>query len=115
MTHIVSKRVQNNCLIVIFFSLSALLFACSPAQQNVVKESTISSMSAGSAEGYSEVIQGKTLQFPQDHLAHDDFKIEWWYLTANLTTAAGEDVGVQWNQFRIGLTPPTRFQASPIR
>jgi predicted secreted hydrolase len=108
----VSYRVQKQWLMVIVFPLSALLVACSPQQNVAVKQSTISSMSSASAEGYSEVIQGKTLLFPQDHLAHDDFKIEWWYLTANLTTAAGEDVGVQWTQFRIGMTPPVSPQAT---
>ena len=110
MTYLVFNKVQNYCQLAMVISLSTLLFACSPAQQSVVKESTISSMSAASAEGYREVVQGKALRFPQDHLAHDDFKIEWWYLTANLSTATGEDVGVQWTQFRIGLTPPTSLQ-----
>jgi predicted secreted hydrolase len=112
MTQIVFKREQTHWLIVIIVILSTLLFSCSPAKKVIVKESTISRMSAASAEGYSEVIQGKTFQFPQDHLAHDDFKIEWWYLTANLTTLTGEDVGVQWTQFRIRLTPLTSLQTS---
>jgi len=107
-----SYRVRKQWLMILIIPLSSLLVACSPQQNVAVKQSTISSMSSASAEGYSEVTQGKTLQFPQDHLAHDDFKIEWWYLTANLTTAAGEDVGVQWTQFRIGMTPPTSPQAT---
>jgi predicted secreted hydrolase len=111
MTYMAFKIVQPHWLIVIIITLSTLLFSCSPAKETVVKESTISNMSGASAEGYSEVIQGTTLQFPQDHLAHNDFKIEWWYLTANLTTLAGEDIGVQWTQFRIGLTPLANLQA----
>ena len=99
---------QTQWMLLLALPLCAMLTACSPAQDSVTKESTISSMSSASAEGYSEVTQGKTLHFPQDHLAHDDFKIEWWYLTANLTTTAGEDVGVQWTQFRIGMTPPQK-------
>ncbi|MBB1437482.1 carotenoid 1,2-hydratase, partial [Shewanella sp. SG41-4] len=109
----VSYRMQAQWLMALVIAVSSLLVACSPQQNSAVKESTISSMSSVSAEGYSEVIQGKTLQFPQDHLAHNDFKIEWWYLTANLTTVTGEDVGVQWTQFRIGMTPPTSPQTSP--
>jgi predicted secreted hydrolase len=105
------KKMQSKEFMAIFITLSALLTACSPAQEIAVKGSTISSMSSVTSEGYREVIQGKVLQFPQDHLAHDDFNIEWWYLTANLTTVSGEDVGVQWTQFRIGLTPPTAATA----
>ncbi|WP_137223129.1 lipocalin-like domain-containing protein [Shewanella sp. MEBiC00475] len=96
---------------VVAFILTTLVSACSPPQALGKKQSTISSMSTGSSDGYSKVMEGKTLQFPQDHLAHDDFKIEWWYLTANLTTSTGEDVGVQWTQFRIALSPPTNAQA----
>jgi len=100
------------CFSLITFTLISLILGCSPEQNIVKEESTISSMSAESTEGYNKVIAGKILQFPQDHLAHNDFKIEWWYLTANLTTTAGEDVGVQWTQFRIALSPPTHFQTS---
>lgn len=100
-------KMPHSMAILTFFVIGLALTACSPAQDTAVKESTISSMSSTSAEGYSDVVQGKVLQFPQDHLAHNDFKIEWWYLTANLTTTTGEDIGVQWTQFRIGLRPQT--------
>lgn len=93
------------------FALISFILGCSPAQNAVKEESTISSISVQSAKGYSEVIEGKTLQFPQDHLAHHNFKIEWWYLTANLSTITGENIGVQWTQFRIAVSPPTSFQA----
>ncbi len=55
--------------------------------------------------GYAKVLPGKPLSFPKDHLAHDDFRQEWWYLTANLTTDTGEPLGLQWTQFRIALSP----------
>uniref|UniRef100_UPI0035637C0E lipocalin-like domain-containing protein n=1 Tax=Shewanella sp. TaxID=50422 RepID=UPI0035637C0E len=35
---------------------------------------------------------------------------EWWYLTANLTTAAGEPLGLQWTQFRVALKPQTAVE-----
>ncbi|WP_372942785.1 lipocalin-like domain-containing protein [Shewanella sp.] len=88
-------------------AFGTVLSACSPAPDVHEQSTTISNMSAQSSVGYSEVVQGKMLQFPRDHLAHNDYKIEWWYLTANLTTSKGEDVGIQWTQFRIGMTPPT--------
>ncbi|NKF49297.1 carotenoid 1,2-hydratase [Shewanella sp. WXL01] len=63
------------------------------------------------AVGYTKVVPNKPLVFPQDHQAHNDFKQEWWYLTANLTTESGEPLGLQWTQFRIALTPPAEFQS----
>lgn len=60
----------------------------------------------GNIQGYAPVIPGKIFSFPADHQAHEDFRQEWWYLTANLKTASGEHLGLQWTQFRIALSPP---------
>lgn len=58
------------------------------------------------AEGYSTVERGRTITFPRDHGAHPGFRIEWWYLTANLRDAGGEPLGIQWTLFRFALAPP---------
>ncbi|QFU21325.1 carotenoid 1,2-hydratase [Shewanella eurypsychrophilus] len=55
--------------------------------------------------GYTKVDKSRPIVFPQDHLSHDDFRQEWWYLTANLKTKQGERIGLQWTQFRIALAP----------
>ena len=52
------------------------------------------------AEGFAAVMPGRVLAFPADHGAHPEFRIEWWYLTANLTDAAGNVYGAQWTLFR---------------
>ncbi len=57
------------------------------------------------AEGFAQVRAGVPLIFPRDHGAHPDFRIEWWYLTANLKDAEGRDYGVQWTLFRMALRP----------
>ncbi|PKF59566.1 ABC transporter [Alteromonadales bacterium alter-6D02] len=46
------------------------------------------------------VTKGKPLNFPADHGVHAEQGIEWWYLTANLTSDSGETFGVQWTMFR---------------
>ena len=40
------------------------------------------------------------LKFPRDHNAHKEFKIEWWYITANLKNENGDSFGIQWTLFR---------------
>lgn len=40
------------------------------------------------------------LQFPNDHGAHPEQGIEWWYVTAHLESDTGERFGVQWTLFR---------------
>lgn len=48
---------------------------------------------------------GESLSFPADLGPHPQHRIEWWYLTANLETAEGEPLGLQWTQFRQALKP----------
>lgn len=52
------------------------------------------------AEGFAAVTPGRVLAFPADHGAHPEFRIEWWYLTANLNDASGNAYGAQWTLFR---------------
>ncbi|GGE57645.1 lipocalin-like domain-containing protein [Actibacterium pelagium] len=56
-----------------------------------------------SAEGFPDPERGTPLQFPRDHGAHPEYRIEWWYVTANLTGEDGRDYGVQWTLFRAAL------------
>ncbi len=59
----------------------------------------------GSAEGFDIPQPGYTFEFPRDHGPHPGFRIEWWYLTANLTDEDGRDYGIQWTLFRSALKP----------
>jgi predicted secreted hydrolase len=59
----------------------------------------------GYAQGFAVPERGVALSFPQDHGAHPDYRIEWWYLTANLKGADGKDYGAQWTLFRSALAP----------
>ena len=60
------------------------------------------------AEGFAMPQRGYTFQFPQDHGAHPEFRIEWWYLTANLQSAEGTEYGLQWTLFRSAMEPTER-------
>ncbi|SDZ02092.1 Predicted secreted hydrolase [Jannaschia faecimaris] len=57
------------------------------------------------AEGFALPAPDPVFDFPADHGAHPDFRIEWWYLTAVLQDADGNDYGVQYTLFRSALTP----------
>jgi predicted secreted hydrolase len=60
----------------------------------------------GNANGYAQVSPGRTFSFPADHGPHPDFRIEWWYVTANLADAGGAAYGAQWTLFRQAMAPP---------
>jgi predicted secreted hydrolase len=55
--------------------------------------------------GFAPVVPGKHFEFPGDHGPHPDFRIEWWYVTANLNDAAGQAYGLQWTLFRQSARP----------
>ncbi|MEX0286179.1 MAG: lipocalin-like domain-containing protein [Paracoccaceae bacterium] len=57
------------------------------------------------AEGFALPTPGYRFDFPADHGPHPMFRIEWWYLTANLRDSEGRDFGLQWTLFRSALQP----------
>jgi predicted secreted hydrolase len=63
------------------------------------------------AQGFSAVTRGEPLAFPDDFGAHPDYRIEWWYVTANLTDENGEQWGAQWTLFRQAMVPQNSVEA----
>jgi predicted secreted hydrolase len=57
------------------------------------------------AEDFARPIPGRALLFPADHGPHPEYRIEWWYLTANMTGPDGTPYGLQWTLFRSALAP----------
>jgi predicted secreted hydrolase len=82
-----------------------------------VLAAAITAISAGSSEaqgfaglgseasGFAIPQRGRALTFPTDHGAHANYRIEWWYVTANLQGGDGKRYGVQWTLFRLALAP----------
>src|ERR1700722_2876864 len=58
-----------------------------------------------SGEGFAPVVPDKKLVFPGDHGPHPHFRIEWWYVTANLVDTVGAAYGAQWTLFRQAMAP----------
>src|SRR6056297_1909306 len=57
------------------------------------------------AEGFAKPQPEPVFRFPADHGPHPEYRIEWWYLTANLTGPDGTPYGLQWTLFRSALAP----------
>src|ERR1700709_1060390 len=62
------------------------------------------------AEGFAPVVPGRSFTFPADHGPHPEFRIEWWYLTANLVDSSGAACGAQWTLFRQAAKPGAQQQ-----
>ena len=56
-------------------------------------------------EGFALPEPETRFAYPADHGAHPMFRIEWWYVTANLTGPDGAEFGIQWTLFSNGLRP----------
>ena len=66
---------------------------------------------AQAAENFQQARSGTGVSFPADHGAHPGYRIEWWYLTANLEDQMGRPHGAQWTLFRIAMEPPGTMQS----
>ncbi len=57
------------------------------------------------ADDFAQVTAPADIVFPRDHAPHPGFRLEWWYVTANLTGPDGTPYGAQWTLFRQATTP----------
>jgi len=83
----------------------AMLAACSESPRNQGFAGLAAAVDNDSAHQFLQPGPGDALTFPEDFGAHPQHRIEWWYLTANLQTADGQPLGLQWTQFRQALKP----------
>ena len=56
-------------------------------------------------ESFARVYKPRTFVFPQDHGAHPEYRIEWWYFTGNVQTKTKRKFGYELTFFRFALTP----------
>src|SRR5712671_1930305 len=60
--------------------------------------------------GFAAVVPGRMLTFPADHGSHPEYRIEWWYVTANLMDSKGASYGAQWTLFRQAMAPGAELE-----
>jgi predicted secreted hydrolase len=96
-------------LFVLLISWTLVLVSCAP---NNVPSAEVQVPDAPSRNeeipaGFVPADGSRTLTFPEDFGAHEDFSTEWWYYTGNLQTPEGRHFGFELTIFRVGLMPPT--------
>ena len=87
-------------------ALALALAACDGGQEGVRASLSVAEAMSGDTTGYARADAPRAFTFPADHGPHDGFKTEWWYVTGNLASAAGERFGVQFTIFDSALRPP---------
>ncbi len=70
--------------------------------------SDLGALLGGGNDSFKKVLLGQTIQLPEDHAAHPDYRSEWWYLTGNLKDEQGREYGMQWTLFRQGIEQELR-------
>lgn len=84
-------------------ALFALLSACSDSP--APPDTGFAGLGEAAPDDFRQPSAGDTIILPRDLGVHPQHRIEWWYLTANLKTADGRPLGLQWTQFRQGFKP----------
>jgi predicted secreted hydrolase len=75
--------------------------------------SAVGALAGGAVEGFARAEDPRPFVFPDDHGPHPDYRTEWWYLTGNLESEAGDPFGFQLTFFRNSLTPEPVGRDSP--
>ncbi|UTW14484.1 carotenoid 1,2-hydratase [Marinobacterium rhizophilum] len=75
-----------------------LLAGCEPPPTDAL--SGLLSAPVAPTAVFAQARPGTGITLPQDLGSHPAYRLEWWYLTANLHSAAGDAFGVQWTLFR---------------
>lgn len=83
----------------IFFILLNVSSAVSLAQTSPILKQD------DDTKNFAKVIPGVSIDFPVDHFPHPDFRIEWWYFTANVWDKNDNHYGIQFTLFRQALSP----------
>jgi predicted secreted hydrolase len=90
------------------FPISRRAFAGGALLLGLIPKPSLAQGFAGlgkNAQGFAPVTPGRIFTFPADHGPHPDYRIEWWYVTANLVDLTGVACGAQWTLFRQAMQP----------
>jgi predicted secreted hydrolase len=74
-----------------------------PASEQLFNLAAMKQSQPAAEPAWPLVTNNRSFAFPQDHAAHPDYRIEWWYYTGNLDDAAGNRFGFQLTFFRSGI------------
>jgi predicted secreted hydrolase len=66
----------------------------------------------GQQPAWKQAAPNRPIVLPADHASHPEYKLEWWYYTGNVDSAAGARYGYQVTFFRIGVD---QVPANPSR
>ena len=112
---------KNKLLFIVIIGVIILVIARSlefslapstaPEEHNSNGSRLFQLLSGGHVEGYSQAIEARSFQFPEDHGPHQGFRNEWWYLTGNLDS----EQAIRFRTHVLSLRPETRPPATRLQ
>lgn len=93
----------------LLFLLLVFLSSCAPSAVPAaqVLAPDIGTTDEEIPDGFLTADGSRSLSFPRDFGAHEEFRSEWWYYTGNLQTPEGRHFGFELTIFRVSLLPPS--------
>jgi predicted secreted hydrolase len=115
-----SQPIHRFILALTLIILAILLLTIYPTWQfnsdiHPIPDDTFSETLSKDDEAFDRVLKPRKFSFPKDFGAHDRYRIEWWYFTGNLSTAAHRKFGYELTFFRFALSPEKFISQSTWR
>ncbi|WP_396627166.1 lipocalin-like domain-containing protein [Luteitalea sp.] len=99
-------------------SAMALAAAATASGQSPVPSGArvAASSQASGVDPWKRAAPTRPVRVPEDHVAHPEYRIEWWYYTGNVRDASGRAYGYQVTFFRVGVdAAPANPSAFAVR
>lgn len=106
----VDKRITSlNLAAALMMMISVAISGCQPdvppATGTIAGLRLNNLLGAPNSDGFVRAETARNFVFPNDHGPHNQYRSEWWYLTAVLVDNQGQEYGLHFTQFRQALTP----------
>ncbi len=99
------------CFIGLFFSCCDFAAAMPLPMNSLSMKGILGQQTAVKENHFKQALEPRLFQFPQDHLAHQAYKTEWWYFSGNISTDSlnksdkSRKFAYQFTLFRFALQP----------
>ena len=97
------NKSQRSDMKILYLFIPLILMACGKHDNDKKEYVSPLHQLADTNQNYKLPAVNNEITFPEAHFPKKNFRHEWWYITANLTTEQGVDISVQWTLFRTAI------------
>lgn len=93
------------CFLLVFFFSDVCHSDNPPVLNSLTMKVILGEQTSALASGFKQAKKPISFHFPRDHLAHQDYRTEWWYFSGYLNTDDLQKFAYQFTLFRFALKP----------